>query len=160
MADDKLIIVAGQEIDVEKMLASFIDIPDEVEVILPDAENGVAYTMRFKTLPRKSELDRIIQEGAAFYKALTKNPSKGHPWYSFWPQSMQEYIDAKAMAELSIEPKLSIEMALQIQRNASVARAIMEQIEKASKTVPTQWLALMTEEKKTNFSETHSEESA
>jgi hypothetical protein len=146
----ELVIVAGQDIDVEKLTAAYTDIPDQIEVILPLGP-GEAAKLLFRPIPRRAELDTIIREASSFYRGISKQSGvKTHPWHEFWPQSLQEYLDAKLLAELSVEPKLPIETTLKWNRNAAMVRSIMEQLETASKTVATQWLAALTEEKKSD----------
>lgn len=157
-ANDNLVILAGQEIDVDLLTKTYTDIPDEVEVIV-GLTTGTAAKLTFRTFPRKSELDQIISDARQFFKGLAKGcPSKNHPWADRWPQSLQEYLDAKLLSELSVAPKLSIETTLVWQRNASFVRDIMTQIEVASKTVPTHWLTVLMDEKKSEDNQTGSTE--
>ena len=158
MADDKLVIVGGQELDLDRLTSVYTDIPDEVEVLLPIGP-GEAAKLVFRPIPRRSELDQIVSEARQFFKGLAKGcPSKSHPWADRWPQSFQEYLDARILSDLSVSPKLTIETTLAWQRNAAMVRSIMEQLEVASKTVATQWLATLTEEKKSDSNQTDSEE--
>lgn len=156
----ELVIVGGQDIDLEKLTAAYTEIPDLIEVLLPIGA-GEAAKLTFRPLPRRAELDNLVREAQAFYKTMSKSASvKSHPWHGFWAQSLQEYIDAKILSELSVEPKLPIETTLKWQRNAAMVRSIMEQLEVASKTVATQWLATLTEEKKSDSEKTPSDEPA
>jgi len=148
--DDGLVILGGAEVNLDLLTETYTDIPDQVEVLLP-ISGGEVYKLLFKPLPRRSELDASARDAQRFYQTLSKQAgNKSHPWASFWPQTFQEYLDASILAELSIEPKLPIETTLKWMRNPSMVRAIMEQIETASKTVATRWLATLTEEKKSD----------
>lgn len=156
----ELVTVGGQDLDLEKLTAAYTEIPDQIEVLLPIGAGEIAKLI-FRPLPRRAELDNLVREAQAFYKTMSKAASaKGHPWHGFWAQSLQEYIDAKLLSELSVEPKLPIETTLKWQRNAAMVRSIMEQLEVASKTVATQWLATLTEEKKSDSETTPSDEPA
>lgn len=152
------VILAGQEIDVDALTKRFTDVPDQVEVLLP-AGPGEMVKLIFRSLPRKSEADLILSEARRYYNAhLAKGcPGKVHPWAEFWPQSLQEYVDARLIADLSVDPVLPIETTLKWQRNPTMVRSIMEQIEAQSKTVATQWLVAMTEEKKSDSGSTSSD---
>ena len=147
MPEDSIVIIGGQELDLDRLTATYTDIPEACEVHLPIGPGEVA-KLTFKPLPRRSETDQMVRAHSEFYRKLKK--AANHPWYAFWPETAQEYIDAAVLSELSVEPKLPIETTLKWQRNAAMVRAIMEQIEIQSKTVATQWIIAMTEEKKSD----------
>ena len=156
MSED-LIIVAGDEVDLNRLTQHYTTMPDVIEVHLPIGP-GEVYKLTFKPLPNRAELDASLRHHGAFFKKQKKTDV--HPWAPFWPQNAQEYVDAALIAELSIEPKIAVETALQWMRNPSMVRAIMEQIEVGSKTVATQWLVAMTEEKKSDSPPTHLDDPA
>lgn len=145
------IFLAGDQIDLAKITAQYCEIPETVEVTVPVGDR--ICLMKFKPMPRRAEYDAMVKHHIGYFNQLPKvgTPAhKAHEWEKFWPQSANEYVEAATIAELSVDPKITVETALVWLSNPTLTKNIIDQLEMKSKTVYASWqVAGMELQKKT-----------
>lgn len=163
--DDKVgdVHIGGQAVDVDSLITqSFINRNPIVEVAIP-CDDGKVVLRKFKTYPRRSEYEALLEHAGKLYRGLPAYGSveqKAHPWADKWPQGPQEFVEAFLVSSLAIEPNMPIETALIWLAHPTLIPEIVARIEGESKTLDRMWLANAIMAKKKNLTETESANSA
>lgn len=155
------VIVAGEKVDLDAITNHYITTRAMViDVFIPVPGAGIQ-AFKFKPYPRQSEYQAMLQTAADFYRGLPaygSDTQKAHEWADFWPMDAQEYLNAFVISTLSIDPKISIQVALVWLAHPNLVSTIIDQIEKDSHTVQEATYAVLVEAKKNAWSEVASGE--
>lgn len=146
--------IGTDSVDLADITSCYASIEAKVEVYVP-LPDGRTLTLEFEPLPRRKEYDALLRRGSEIYQTLPKIGSAGyeaHSWKDFYPQDVQEFIEAFVIAELSLSPKIPLETALVWLANPNLVKNMVDQIESQSKTIGTIWIASLTEAKKKSLS--------
>lgn len=142
--------IGTDSVDLADITKCYAQVESKVEVYVP-LPDGRTLTLEFEPLPRRKDYDALLRRGTEIFQTLPPIDSAGyntHPWKEFFPQDVQEFVEAFVIAELSVNPKIPLETALVWLANPNLVKNIVEQIESQSKTIGTIWIASMAEAKK------------